>query len=145
MKSQSGQVPPQYGTPIQLELAKKVMEAAEAEAVANNWTVVIAIVDSGANLVMLHKLNQTQLGSIAIAQSKAETAINFKCPTKVWGELLSSGGLEFSLLSMRNLIALEGGVPLIQNEKIIGAIGVSGMHPAQDTQVAVAGSRALID
>ncbi len=145
MKNKPEQGPPEYGPPISLELAKKVMAAAEAEAAANCWTVVIVIVDSGGNLVMLHKLDQIQLASIAIAQSKAETAVNYKCPTKVWQELLASGGEELRLLTMKGIVALEGGIPLIMDGKIIGGIGVSGMHPTQDTRVAIAGSNALTD
>jgi glc operon protein GlcG len=132
-----------YGPPISLELAKTIMTAAEAEANANNWSAVIAIVDSGGNLVMLHKLDHAMLGSIFIAQSKAETAVNCKCPTSVFGDLLAAESIELRLLSMRNLIAVEGGIPLIQNGKIIGAIGVSGMHPAQDGQIASAGAKVL--
>ena len=143
MQSKPVQGPPEYGPPISLELAKKVMAAAEAEAVANCWTVVIFIVDSGGNPVMMHKLDQTQHASTAIAQSKAETAVNYKCPTKVWQDILASGGEELRLLTMKDTIALEGGIPLVVDEKIIGAIGVSGMHPTQDTQVAIAGANAL--
>jgi glc operon protein GlcG len=143
MQPEPIQVPAEYGPPITLELAKRVMASAEAEAASNHWTVVIVIVDSGGNLVMLHKQDQTPLGSIAIAQSKAETAVNFKCATKVREEALASGGLELRLLTIRNLIALEGGIPLILDDKIIGAIGVSGMHPSQDSQVAIAGSNSL--
>lgn len=143
MQSKPEQGPPEYGPPISLELAKKVMAAAEAEAAANSWTVVIAIVDSGGNPVMMHKLDQTQHASIAIAQSKAETAVNYKCPTKFWQDALASGGEELRLLTMKGIIALEGGIPLIVDGKIRGAIGVSGMHPTQDTRVAVAGTNAL--
>jgi uncharacterized protein GlcG (DUF336 family) len=94
---------------------------------------------------MLHKLDQTQLASIDIAQAKAETAVNYKCPTKVWQDLLASGGEELRLLTMNGIVALEGGIPLIMDGKIIGGIGVSGMHPEQDTRVAVAGANALAE
>ncbi len=143
MQSKSAHIPVQYGSPISLELAKRVMTAAEAEAAANNWPVVIVIVDSGGNIVMLHKLDQTQLGSISIAESKAKTAVNFRCPTKVLEELLAAGGRELWWLSMDNVVALEGGTPLMLDGKIIGGIGVSGMLPGQDAQVAVAGANAL--
>ena len=135
----------EYGPPITLELAKKVMEAAEAEAAANSWPMAIAIVDSGGHLVILHKMDQTQLASIDIARSKAETAVNYKAPTKLWQEILASGGEELRLLTMQGVIALEGGIPLVQEGKIIGAIGVSGMLPIYDSQVAVAGCNALTD
>ena len=134
---------PEYGPPISFELAKKVIAAAEAEAVANNWAVAIVIVDSGGNPVMLHKLDQTQLSSVDLAQAKAETAVSYKCPTKIWQDLLASGGEELRLITMKSIIALEGGIPLIIDGKIIGAIGVSGVFPMQDSQVAAAGADAL--
>ena len=145
MQSKPEQGPPEYGPPISLELAKKVMAAAEAEAAANCWTVAVAIVDSGGNPVMMHRLDQTQLASIALAQSKAETAVNYKCPTRLWQDALASGGVELRLLTMKGIIALEGGIPLIVDGKIAGAIGVSGAFPEQDTRVAVAGANALAE
>ncbi len=143
MEPKPEQAPPEYGPPISLELAKKVMAAAEAEAAANNWAVAIVIVDSGANPVMLHKLDQTQLSSMDLAQAKAETAVSYKCPTRLWQDLLASGGEELRLITMKSIIALEGGIPLIIDGKIIGAIGVSGVFPMQDSQVAAAGADAL--
>ncbi len=133
----------EYGPPISFEHAKKVMAAAEAEAVSNSWPMAIAIVDSGGNPVMFHKMDNTQLASIDIAMSKAETAVKYKNTTRFWQEALASGGEEFRLLTMKGLIALEGGIPIFQNGKITGAVGVSGMHPTQDSQVAAAGVNAL--
>ncbi len=121
-------------------MAKKVMAAAEAEAVKNNWPMVIAIVDSTGHLVMLHKLDQAQYGSVAIAQAKAETALNFRRPTKVFEDALAAGGQGLRVLSMVNLTALEGGILLLANGEVIGAVGVSGMHSSQDAQVARAGA-----
>jgi len=131
------QLPVPYGPPISLELAKLVMAAAEVEADANNLPQAIAIVDSGGNLVMLHRLNQADLGSVSVAQSKAQTAVNFRVTTKVLGEVLSSGWL--ALLSVSNLVLVEGGLPIIVAGQIVGAIGVAGMEPTQDFQVAAAG------
>lgn len=95
--SSAPHVPPQlpipYGQPLSLELAKRVMAAAETEAVAHHFPQVIVIVDSGGNLVMLHRLDQADLGSISVAQAKAQTAVNFRVPTKVLAEALASGGL----------------------------------------------------
>ncbi|MBN2042002.1 MAG: heme-binding protein [Spirochaetes bacterium] len=143
MQSKSANDPVQYGSPITLGLAKKVMAAAEAEAAANNWPVVIAIVDSGGNMVMVLKLDHAQLGSIYVAESKAKTSVNFKCATRFLEELLASGGRELCLLTMGEVLTLEGGFPLIMDGKIIGGIGVSGMMSDQDAQVALAGSNAL--
>ena len=137
------QLPLPYGAPIALAAARAVMAAAEAEALANQWPMVIAIVDSGGNLVMLHKLDQAQIGSIAIAQGKAETAANFRRPTKVFEDSVAAGGLGLRVLSMHNVTALEGGLPLVVDGLVVGAIGVSGMRSTQDAQVAAAGANAL--
>ena len=104
---------------------------------------VIAIVDSAGLLVMLHRLDQAQNGSITVAREKAETAANFRRPTKVFEDALSEGHLNLRLLGMTNLVPLDGGLPLVSEGKVIGAIGVSGMQSTQDAQVAQAGSNAL--
>jgi len=136
-------VPTEYGPPIGLAAAKQVMAAAEAEAVANRWPMVIAIVDSTGYLVMLHKFDNAQLGSVRIAQAKAETALKFKRATKVFEDALAGGGAGLRVLSMEGVCPLEGGTPLFQDGKIIGAIGVSGMLSTQDAQVAAAGANVL--
>lgn len=132
-----------YGPPLPLALAKKVMAGAEAEAMRNDWPMVIAIVDSTGHLVMLHKLDQAQYGSVAIAQAKAETALNFRRPTKMFEDALGGGGKGLRVLSMTGVTALEGGIPLIVNGEIVGAIGVSGMQSTQDAEVAQAGADAI--
>lgn len=132
-----------YGPPVSLELARRIMAAAEAEAAANQWPMVIAIVDSGGHLVMLHRLDQAQHGSLALARLKAETAANFKRPTRMFEDALTAGGFGLRILSMPNVCALEGGLPLVVDGKVVGAIGVSGMQPAQDAQVAAAGVAAI--
>jgi uncharacterized protein GlcG (DUF336 family) len=135
--------PLEYGAPISLEKAKAVMAAAEAEARANDWPMVVAIVDSGGHLVMLHSLDNAQHGSVAIAQEKARCAVNFKRSTKVFEDSLAEGGLHLRLLATPAIAPLEGGMPLIAGGKVVGAIGVSGMRSTQDGQVAEAGARAL--
>ena len=135
---------PAYGPPISLDQAKAVMAAAEAEARANGWPMVIAIFDSGANLVMLERMDNTQLGSIQIAQGKAATAVKFRRPTKAFQDQIAAGGQNLRVLAMEDVTPLEGGMPLTQNGLIIGAIGVSGMTSAQDAQVGEAGARALM-
>jgi glc operon protein GlcG len=132
-----------YGLPISLGLAKQVASAAEAEATANGWPMVIAIMDTSAHLVVLHKLDHAQLGSVSIAQAKAETSVRFRRPTKVFEDALAAGGIGLRLLSTNNLCPLEGGLPLIQNGEVIGAIGVSGMQSTQDAQVAAAGAKVV--
>jgi len=131
--------PPPYGPPIGIEDARKVMNAAEAEAAKNNWSVVISIIDSGGNIVMLHRRDDVQLSSIEIAQGKAKTALMFKRPSKVLDDAISGGGAGLRFLALKDIVPLEGGVPILADGKIIGAIGVSGVLSAQDAQIARAG------
>jgi glc operon protein GlcG len=135
--------PLEYGAPISLERAKAVMAAAEAEARANDWPMVIAIVGSGSHLVMLHSFDHAQHGSVVIAQEKARCAVNFKRPTKAIEDAVAQGGLNLRMLATPGAVPLEGGVPLIVDGRIVGAIGVSGMRSNQDGQVAEAGAKAL--
>jgi glc operon protein GlcG len=139
------QVPPPttpYGAPIALADAKRAMEAAEAEAARNGWGMAIAIVDSGANLVMLHRMDNAQLGSIRIAEAKAKTAVEFRRPTKVFEDAIAGGGQGLRVLSFGIALA-DGGVPIVAGGKIVGAIGVSGAAGHQDAQCAEAGAAAL--
>jgi glc operon protein GlcG len=133
------QAPLQYGSNVTLEQAKKIAAAAEAYAVSKNWTVVIAIVDTGGNLVYLQRQDNTQIGSIEVAQAKAVTANNFKRPTKAFQDAVASGGENLRILTLPGAVAVEGGELLILNGKIIGAIGISGLKSAEDTEVAKAG------
>jgi uncharacterized protein GlcG (DUF336 family) len=133
----------QYGPPISLAAAKRVMEAAEKEASANNWAMVIAVADSTGHLVSLHKMDHAQYGSIAVAQAKAETAVNFKRPTRIFEQGVAEGGVGLRMLSVSGLSALEGGLLLVDEDRIIGAIGVSGAKATEDAQVAAAGVRAV--
>ena len=136
-------VPPPYGPPINMENARKVMAAAEAEAAKSNWSVVVAIIDSGGNLVMLHRGDDVQLSSLDIAQGKAQTALRFKRPSKVLDDAISGGGPGLRFLALKDIVPLEGGLPILLDGKIIGAIGVSGVLSAQDAQTARAGVDAL--
>ena len=131
-----------YGAPITMDAAKQAMAAAEAEAVKNNWGVAIAIVDSGANLVMLQRLDNAQLSSVRIAEQKARTAAEFRRPTKVFEDAVAGGGVGLRVLTFGASVA-EGGVPIVSGGKVIGAIGVSGVQSHQDAQVAQAGADAL--
>ena len=131
-----------YGAPITMADAKKAIAAAEAEAIKNNWGVAIAIVDSGANLVMLQRLDNAQLSSVRIAEAKAKTAAEFRRPTKVFEDAVAGGGIGLRVLSFGASVA-EGGVPIVSGGKVIGAIGVSGVQSHQDAEVAQAGADAL--
>ena len=134
--------PSPYGPPIGLQAARRSMAAAEEEATRNNWGVAIAILDSGGHLVMLHRLDGTQIGSIRIAEGKARTALEFRRPTKALEDAVAGGGAGLRLLSLENFFPLEGGVPIVAGGQIIGAIGVSGVLSSQDAQVARAGAEA---
>lgn len=134
------QPPTPYGAPMSLDAAKKAMAAAEAEALKNSWPVAIAILDTTGSLVMLQKLDNTQTGSVEIAIGKARTALDFRRPSKAFQDGVAGGGTGLRLLSARNVLALEGGVPVIADGKVVGAIGVSGVTSEQDAQVAMAGA-----
>lgn len=128
---------PQYGTPVNLEAAKKALVAAEAEAKKNNWPVVIAVVDTHGFLVALQRMDHTQTGSVNIAIEKARTAAMFKRPTKAFEDAIAGGRV--AVLGLPGATPIDGGLPLMQDGKIIGAIGVSGVTSAQDAQIAKAG------
>jgi glc operon protein GlcG len=137
--------PPQipYGPPITLEQAKKALAGAEAEAKKNNWNVVITILDSGGHVVAVHRLDGTQLGSIEAAREKAYSAVLYRRPTKVFQDLVGQGGANLRLLRLAGASPLEGGIPIVVDGKIVGAIGVSGVTSEQDAQTARAGIDAL--
>jgi uncharacterized protein GlcG (DUF336 family) len=131
-----------YGPPISFDAAKRAMAAAEAEASSNRWGVAIAVVDSGANLVMLHRLDNAQLSSVRIAEQKARSAVEFRRPTKALEDAVAGGGVGLRVLTFGACVA-EGGVPIVADGKIVGAIGVSGVASHQDAQVATAGADAV--
>jgi glc operon protein GlcG len=134
---------PPYGPPITLDDAKRAMSAAELEAAKNSWQVAITILDSGGNLVMFHKVDNTQLASIPASEGKARTALTFKRPSKALDDAIAAGGAGLRLLAVKDITPLEGGLPILVDGKIIGAIGVSGALSSQDAQVAKAGADAL--
>ena len=139
----SGPKLPQYGASISLEQAKQVAAAALAPAHANGWTMVIAIVDPGGHLVYLEKMDQTQVGSVGIAQQKACSAAIYKRPTKMFQDRLAAGGAGLLVLRLKDAIPVEGGVPIVVDGKLIGALGVSGGSSAEDEVCAEAGAKAL--
>ncbi len=134
---------PPYGPSITIAQAKQVAEAALAPAYANGWTMVIAIADPGGHLVYLEKMDQTQVGSVKIAESKARSAAIFKRPTKVFQERLARGGDGLLVLRLDGVVPVEGGVPIIVGGQLIGALGVSGGSSAEDEACAEAGAKAL--
>jgi glc operon protein GlcG len=133
----------QYGAPITADVAKKAAAAAIAEARKNNFTMAVAIVDTNGFLVYFEKMDNTQNGSVNIAQDKARSAALFKRPTKVFEDGLAAGGAGLRLLELDGIVAAEGGLPIIVAGKIVGAIGASGGTGAQDGVVAKAGADAV--
>ena len=131
-----------YGPPISLKAAKQAIAAAEADAAKNNFAMAIAVIDSGGNLVAFERMDNTQLGSIRIAQAKARTALDFRRPSRVMQDALTGGGVGLWWLGAPGVVPLEGGVPIQADGAIIGAIGVSGGTSSQDAQVAQAGANA---
>jgi glc operon protein GlcG len=123
---------------LTLTIAKQIAAAAEAEAIKNKFTMVIAVLDDGGNLIYLERMDETQLASILIAQGKAHTALAFKRPTKALEDAVAGG--RNAILSMPGAVLVEGGLPLATPDgKIIGSIGVSGGTSPQDGIVAKAG------
>ena len=119
------------------------MAAAEAEAKKNNWDMVIAILDSGGNVVLLQRLDDTQLGSLEVARQKAYSAVAFRRPTKAFQDGVAAAGAGLRLLRLEGASPIDGGLPIVVNGRIIGGIGVSGATGEQDAQVAKAGADAL--
>jgi glc operon protein GlcG len=134
---------PQYGAPINLEQAKKVIAAGQAEAKKNNWPVAIAIVDTHGFMVAFEKMDNTQTASVNVALDKAASSAMYRRPTKVVQDLVAGGGAGMRMLNLRGMSAVEGGLPIVVDGKIIGAVGVSGVTSDQDGVVAAAGIAGL--
>jgi len=137
------QMPNPYGLSISLENAKKAAIPALAEAAKNNWAMAVAIVDPAGNLVYYEKMDNTQLGSANVAIDKARSAALFKRPTKAFQDALAAGGEGLRILRIQGATPVEGGIPLVSDGKIVGAIGVSGATSAQDGQCAKAAADAF--
>ena len=132
-----------YGPPISVETAKKAAAAALAEARRNNWLMAVAVVDPNGVLIYYEKMDDTQLGSASVSIGKARSAALFKRPTKVFQDMVAGGGAGLRILALENAVAIDGGVPIIVNGQIIGAIGVSGDSSDHDGISAAAGAAAL--
>jgi uncharacterized protein GlcG (DUF336 family) len=126
---------------LTLAAAKEIAAAAEAEAVKNKWNVVIVILDEGANLLYMQRMDDVQVASVDVAVAKATSAVRFKRPTKVFEDQLVGG--RQAVLMLPKAMPIEGGLPLVHEGKVIGGIGVSGVTAQQDGQIAAAGVAAL--
>jgi uncharacterized protein GlcG (DUF336 family) len=136
-------LPNPYGPPISVENAKKAAAAALAEAVKNHWTMAVAIVDPNGTLIYYEKMDNTQLGSAKVAVNKAVSAALYKRPTKAFQDALASGGAGLRVMALEKAVPVEGGIPLVSDGKIVGAIGLSGANSDQDGQCATAGAAVI--
>jgi glc operon protein GlcG len=126
---------------LTLEGAKRIMTAAEKEATANKWNVAIAIVDEAGELLMFQKMDDVQVASVDIAIGKARSAARFRRPTKALEETVAKG--RTVLMAVEGVLPLEGGVPIVVDGRVIGAVGVSGVASQDDARIAEAGIAAL--
>jgi glc operon protein GlcG len=131
-----------YGPPISLDRAESVIQAAVAEARKRNWKMNVAVADSGGNLVAFQRMDGAMLASIQIAEHKARAAATFRRPTKVFEDGINVMHLNY-LLAFDGVIASRGGIPLIDQGLIVGAIGVSGGTDSQDEVVSKAGAAVI--
>ncbi len=138
-----GQIPNPYGAAIDISSARKIAAAAAAEAQKNSWNMAIAIVDAAGELVLFEKLDGTQQASVNIAIDKARSSARYKRPTKALADVLAGGGAGLRMLALDGAVPVEGGVPIVMDGKLVGAIGVSGGTGQQDGQVA-AGAAAVV-
>ena len=134
------QMPNPYGMSVTGEVAKRAAAAALAEARKNNWTMAAAVVDTSGDLVYFERVDGTQAASTLIAQDKARSSVRFKRPTKAMQDVLAAGGEGLRFLALQGAIPVEGGLPLVMDGKIVGAIGLSGGTSTQDGQCAKAGA-----
>jgi len=137
------QLPDVYGLSINLDTAKKIAASAIAEARKNNWTMAVAVIDTGGHLVYFEKMDGTQIGSVRVAIGKGRSAVLFKRPTKAFQDMVAAGGEGLRMLRLEGAVPIEGGLPLLMDGKIVGAIGVSGGTSQQDGVVAKAGADTL--
>ena len=123
---------------LTLGMAKKLVAAAEADAKKRGATVVIAVVDDGGQLILLERLDDTQVASVEVAMGKARTAAIFRRPSKVFEDQVKNGRV--AALALPGATPLQGGIPITVEGKVIGAIGASGNSPQEDEEIAQAGA-----
>jgi len=135
------QMPNAYGLSIGVEAARKIAAVAVAEAKKNSWNVAVAVVDADGELVFFERMDNAQVGAVKVSQEKARTAARFKRPSKVFEDALVGG--RQAILGLPDVTPLEGGIPLLVDNKIVGAVGVSGATSQQDGVCAKAASDTL--
>ncbi|HEY6248822.1 MAG TPA: heme-binding protein [Candidatus Angelobacter sp.] len=143
LSGRSQMLPNPYGLPIGLDTSKKAAAAALDEARKNKWTMAVAIVDPNGDLIYYEKMDNTQLGSSQVSIAKARSAARFKRPTKAFQDALAAGGAGLRTLGLEGAVPVEGGIPIVMDGKIVGAIGVSGDTSDHDGVCAQAGVNSL--
>ena len=136
----SAQMPNPYGASVTLETARKIAATAMVEANKSGFKMAIAVVDTAGDPVYFEKMDGTQVASVNIAQDKARSSVRFKRPTKAMQDVLAQGGAGVRFLALQGAVPVEGGLPIVMDGKIVGAIGASGGTSDQDGQVAKAGA-----
>lgn len=136
MPASAQQLPTPYGQSVSLDQARRIAAAAEQAARQRQFTMAFAVVDPAGELVLFHKMDGTQYGSILVAQEKARTAARFKRPTKAFSDAVAGG--RAAVLSLPGVVAIEGGTPIVVGGRIVGALGVSGGTSEQDGEIAAA-------
>jgi glc operon protein GlcG len=131
-----------YGAPISLQRAEAAAHAAMDEATKRGWPLNIAVLDSGANLVTFLRMDGAQLGSIAVSEHKARTAVKFRRPTKAFEDAMQKADVRY-VPTVDDIIAVRGGIPLIEDGKLIGAIGCSGGAGSQDEVACTVGAATI--
>jgi glc operon protein GlcG len=131
-----------YGAPISLARAQAAIAAVAAEAEKHGWALDVAVVDSGANLVAFARMDGAQLGSIAVSEHKARTSVKFRRPTKAFEEGIQKNDYKYQL-TLDDVIASRGGIPLIEDGKLIGTIGCSGGAGSQDEAACMVGAATI--
>ena len=130
--------PPAYGPAIALADARRCVSAVEAYATTRQWFMVVTVIDSGGHTVASERMDNAQYGSIEPALHKAQTAAAFRRPTKAFEDIIAQGGAGLRLLKLDGALPVEGGLPLLMNGAVVGAVGVSGGTSAQDGEAAAA-------
>jgi uncharacterized protein GlcG (DUF336 family) len=132
-----------YGAPITLKRAQELVEAGVAEANKRGWAMNVAVVDSGANLVAFGRMDGSQLASITLSEHKARAAVKFRRPTRIFEDGVQVKDLKY-IMGLDDVITSRGGIPLVEDGKIIGAVGCSGGAGSQDEVICTAAA-ALIN
>jgi uncharacterized protein GlcG (DUF336 family) len=131
-----------YGTPITMERAQAAIQAGVAEANKRGWALNVTVVDPNGDLISFARLDGAQLASIAISQHKARAAARYRRPTHAFEDGVQKAGFYY-LLTLDDVIASRGGIPLVEGGKLIGAIGCSGGTGSQDETVCTAGANTI--